>query len=304
MIEQILNTSQTKTSKIKALLELGLTRKQVAETMGVGYGFVQNVFAATYPDRVNSNRFEIIEFNKKFGVEIEAYNVNKNTLAEKLRGKGVSVEIEGYNHSTRRHWKIVSDSSLQGRDSFEIVSPVLQGQAGLDELKKVCEALKECNAYINKSCGLHIHFDATQMKISQWKNLILNYQKLEPVIDSFMPASRRGNNNTFCKSLGNISELASKVKRATTVRSLQQIVSSRYFKLNLQSFTRHNTVEFRHHSGTIEFEKIHNWVTFLHNLVEYSKKAEVKDSNFESLSKFNKPETMNFLRNRIERLAA
>ncbi len=47
-IQNILDRMTTKTNKIKMLLELGMTRKQVAEAMGIGYGFVQNVYASVY----------------------------------------------------------------------------------------------------------------------------------------------------------------------------------------------------------------------------------------------------------------
>jgi predicted DNA-binding transcriptional regulator len=56
--QQILALETTKTEKIKKLFELGLTRREVSDIMSVGYGFVQNVYARTYPDRIrrrNSN---------------------------------------------------------------------------------------------------------------------------------------------------------------------------------------------------------------------------------------------------------
>ncbi|PWJ53911.1 hypothetical protein CLV98_12027 [Dyadobacter jejuensis] len=41
------NNSLTKTEKIRQLLELGLTRKQVSELVGTNYGFVQYVLLNT-----------------------------------------------------------------------------------------------------------------------------------------------------------------------------------------------------------------------------------------------------------------
>ena len=45
---------------------------------------------------------------------------------------------------------------------------------------------------------------------------------------------------------------------------------SRYFKLNLQSFCRHRTIEFRQHGGTVSALKISNWVRFLNGFIEES----------------------------------
>ncbi len=42
------------------------------------------------------------------------------------------------NHDLRPHWKLVTDSSLNGNDTFELVSPILEGEDGLEKLERVC----------------------------------------------------------------------------------------------------------------------------------------------------------------------
>ena len=54
----------------------------------------------------------------------------------------------------------MTDSSLNGNDTFELVSPILVGEAGLRELEKVCWVLDLCDVKVNESCGLHVHIDA------------------------------------------------------------------------------------------------------------------------------------------------
>ena len=298
------NENLTKTEKIRQLLALGLTRKEVANLTGGNYGFVQNVFAKYWPSQVQSKGvFHPLTFNKKFGIEIEAYGVSRSKVLTAIRTKGIRIEDESYNHITRGWWKIVSDSSISGESGFEIVSPILEGQAGLEELKKVCEALTEVRAKINKSCGMHVHFDASQMGIREVKNLMLNYATYEKHIDSILPNSRRGNTNNYCQSLQNDK---TKIEIATSVRELASAIGTRYRKINLQSFVRHGSIEFRQHSGTIEFEKIKNWVLFLHNLVDFSKKKKVEqaEATFESFQKFNQEEIYNYLYNRKNDLNA
>lgn len=306
--ETILTQNKTKTWKIEQLILLGLTRKQIAELVTNGnYGFVQNVYAKMKAEgRLNITaqlNFQPTPFSRKFGVEIEAYGMEKNQLASKIRNAGVECHVEGYNHSTRPHWKIVTDSSLNGDNSFEIVSPILEGLAGIEQLQKVCEVLEAANIKINKSCGLHIHFDASTFELQQIKNILLNYSAFENEIDSFMPQSRRANNNTFCKSLLGFE---TRVERASNMSQLINVFSSRYFKVNLQSFSRHNTIEFRQHSGTVEYKKISNWIMFLHNLVEYSKqnKVSANEANFEGLKKINQAEIINYIVTRQNQLAA
>jgi hypothetical protein len=52
--QEIKNMPATKTWKIKELLKLGLTKKEVAYEVGTNYGFVQNVFAKEYPDQIRT----------------------------------------------------------------------------------------------------------------------------------------------------------------------------------------------------------------------------------------------------------
>ncbi|QHL87431.1 amidoligase enzyme [Nibribacter ruber] len=306
---EILALPSTKTYKMQQLLTLGFTRKQVAEMMGVGYGFVQNVYAAMQRRGQIAAATAAI-FNRTFGVEIEAYGVSMTRLKAELAAAGISIEIEGYNHTTRNHWKLVTDASVSGQEAFELVSPVLQGEAGIEELKKVCQVLKRCNAKVNKSCGMHIHFGAADFGLAQWKNLFKNYLNYEGLIDSFMPVSRRGSNNMYCKSL--LNRFSSKaaaytaIEGCTTLEKIAEKVNgqSRYSKLNVESFFRHGTVEFRQHSGTIEFEKVENWVRFLNNLIDFSKDKVATEQSIDSLTTFNHVNIVNFYRERITTLAA
>lgn len=163
----------TKTAKIQKLILLGLTRTQIAALVTNGnYGFVQNVYARMKRDgqlsgwtQQNHDDF----MNRKFGVEFEAYNVDRATLSRALNAAGVRCEAQSYNHTTSACWKIVYDSSLSGNNTFELVSPILNGEDGINELKTVCRVLNECGAKVNKSCGTHVHIDAADFTLEHWK---------------------------------------------------------------------------------------------------------------------------------------
>src|SRR5210317_2132039 len=106
--------------------------------------------------------------NKKFGVEIEFVNASTREVAEAINAAGVAAVLEGYNHVTRRHWKVTTDCtvttggySLGSGEGFggEVVSPVLEGDAGLAELKAVLDAMNAVNRMgVDVRCGLHVHF--------------------------------------------------------------------------------------------------------------------------------------------------
>lgn len=276
-VRNILAQEKTKTWKIQQLLNLGLTHRQIADLVTHGNrGFVWNVYKkmldnGTYmPASSISSATTVVpdySFTRRWGVEIEAYNCTREKLIRELREAGINVSFEGYTHETTNHWKLVTDSSLSGNNTFELVSPILEGESGLAELEKVCWVLDPCNAKVNDSCGLHIHMDAADFTIGTWKNLALTYKRLEHVIDLFMPGSRR--NNRFCKSLGRVSD--EKIKSVHNIEELQDLFGNeRYYKVNFKAYSRHKTVEFRQHSGTINFTKIENWVRFLQKMVTFA----------------------------------
>ena len=281
-IQSILNENRTKTSKIQKLLALGLTRRQVADLVANGnYGFVQNVYKRMMQGLTNTAAQTAATiapaidytFNRNFGIEIEAYNCTRERLARELTAAGINVQVEGYNHTDHTdHWKLVTDSSLSGNNTFELVSPILHGEQGLEELEKVCWVLDLCNAKVNDTCGLHVHMDAAEFDLTTWKNLILTYKRLEGVIDNFMPHSRR--NNRYCKALTAITE--NSIKHARNIGDLRAaFFHNRYHKVNLEAYARHRTVEFRQHGGSTNFTKMSAWIHFLAKMITFAKQGQV-----------------------------
>ena len=283
-IQNIINENGTKTSKIQKLLAFGLTRRQVADLVANGnYGFVQNVYKRMMQNLANTAAQAATAiapaidytFNRNFGIEIEAYNCTRERLASELTAAGINVQIEGYNHTDHTdHWKLVTDSSLCGNNTFELVSPILHGEQGLEELEKVCWVLDLCNAKVNDTCGLHVHMDAAEFDLATWKNLILAYKRLEGVIDNFMPRSRR--NNSYCKSLATISERD--IRGAHDISDLRVAFQhNRYHKVNLEAYVRYRTVEFRQHGGSTNFTKMSAWVHFLAKMITFAKQGQVQE---------------------------
>ena len=131
--------------------------------------------------------------------------------------------------------------------------------------------LELCDVKVNGSCGLHVHIDAAGFSMATWRNLALSYKHLEPIIDRFMPASRR--DNRYCRGLGHVSD--EMIRSARTVDELKGRIGDRYHKVNLGAYSRHKTVEFRQHSGTTNFTKMRNWVLFLHKLVTFATQGQV-----------------------------
>ncbi len=277
--QEILSQNWTKTKKAKALYDLGYTRRQVADLICNGnYGFAYNIWKKWNETHEPTSVAQVLEyltdfaFNRKFGVEMEFYNVTQTSLKSKMNESGLEYRFEGYNHTTRAHWKFVTDSSISGTNGRELVSPPLQGDNGLQQLRKACKALRLSKAKINQSCGLHVHIDANDYTLENFKLLILNWLKLENEIDKIMPNSRRESNNRFCKT-NNKPNIKQKIRNAQSLNQISNIFGTRYVKMNLESYQRHGTIEFRHHSGSCNYTKIKNWILICSRLVEASKQG-------------------------------
>ncbi len=202
-----------------------------------------------------------------FGVEMEVVQAPYQQVIDKATAKGLEIAYRGYTHAdSKTQYKLVTDGSLVGSNPIECVSPILKGHTGEASIKKMCKALNEVGATANRSCGLHIHFGLDGITDEHYVNIFKNYQVLEALIDSFMPVSRRGNNGNYCRSLRDYD-----FTNCRTKRDVMLVICTRYTKVNSQSYDRHNTIEFRHHSGTCDSTKVLNWVNFLRGLISYSK---------------------------------
>lgn len=213
--------------------------------------------------------------NRTFGVEIECIGISQTAAHAAITAAGFACEIEGYNHNTRTHWKIVTDGSVRdnrGNPGIEVVSPVLRGVDGLNQLRTVAAALSAAGATANKTCGLHVHVGAADLTINEIKMIVKRYESFENVIDSYMPVSRRANNNTYLKSMADWTRAyGTQLAACGTVSDILSRSWDRYYKVNLAAYVRQNTIEFRQHSGTVSPEKIGNWVLFVLNFVEVSR---------------------------------
>jgi len=206
--------------------------------------------------------------DRKFGIEIEFVGADLRQVEQAINLAGVDCQIESYNHNTRPHWKIVSDASLHSIRGYagELVSPILSGVEGALELKAVIDALNTVEGVtVNRSCGLHVHLDCRDMTIEQIKSTYERYSNYEEQIDLCMPRSRRGDPR-WCAGLARTKD---SVKRAATKEGAANAVG-RYFKVNLAQIANRGSIEFRQHSGTTEFKKIINWLSFLMQFTETS----------------------------------
>lgn len=213
-----------------------------------------------------------------FGVELEVImprtnsnETGRSNLARSMIEAGLAAQHEHYNHQNRPHWKITTDASI-GYDNAEIVSPILHGEPGFDNLRRAVTIIDQFGCRVNRTTGLHVHVgvrDRFAQRVGFFKELVRTYAKFEPVLDSIVAPSRREDRNSFCAPV----RWSDRLEQATTVDDLRRAYGgNRFVKLNLEAFSAHGTVEFRQHQGTTNAQKVENWVKLCLRMVAHAAK--------------------------------
>ena len=208
--------------------------------------------------------------NRTYGIEIEmswgrSRRPSQESIAAALRRAGLecnTVASYGNAHvaNSNTAWKIVPDGSVT--NGHELVSPILRGLDGKEQLKTAMRVVKAIGAQTDASCSIHVHHGVHDFTAKQLANIAEIYRNNEPTIDRLVAASRR--NTMWARSMVNGINF---YESATT----QLAPQGRYFKVNFHSFIRQGTVEFRQHQTSLNAVRIWNWVVFTQMIVTAAK---------------------------------
>lgn len=256
-LNSIKDSAGSRKSKIDAVVKLGLPYTEAL------------ALVSSWPVQATGTRAD--SFVTTFGVEIETVHCPASSFVAAAAAFGLDVMDHTHSywgcHADVPRYKIVPDSSICGASPAECVTPALKStNAGFKSLEACCKALSQVGATVNRSCGLHVHIGAADLTEEQYVNVFENYRRLETAIDSFMALSRKGDNSRWCRTIRSFNFNSCRTRRA-----VDRMMGDRYFKVNPESWTRHQTIEFRQHAGTTNFTKIKNWVKFLVKLVGWSR---------------------------------
>jgi hypothetical protein len=205
--------------------------------------------------------------NRGFGVEIETAPSRRHsihTIAQALTNAGILCTAE-HGHTTRRHWKAVPDSST----GSEIVSPILYGQDGLDEVKRVCKILRDIGLKVDSSTGLHVHHDARDLTARQYASAMYLYAKAEDFMAQLLPSRVSAQ---WCRPLS-LEALSSNYRQLVRGNDSRKYMMSgcrcaefrgrrehycghRYYATNPTNANETGTLEFRQHGGSLNGTKI------------------------------------------------
>ena len=188
---------------------------------------------------------------KTYGIELETSSIS-------IRSAQSALDAVGLN------WQCKPDGTA-GVDA-EAVSPILN-DGSLNESLTAARALLRAGATVNKKTGYHIHIGADHYGNDGIAALVRNWYTAADAIGALVAPSRL--NNHFCNHNLSQSILDPWVESIRNGR-IDNAGRGRYQSLNLDSYHRHGTVEFRLHHGTLNGKKIQAWAEFCESLATYS----------------------------------
>lgn len=201
--------------------------------------------------------------NYKYGVELECiYDRSirdSDILISKLRNINASVG---------------NDSSIQhtsAQDGLEIRTNPLNFNNTAIVLKQIEDISREYKLTVNSSCGLHVHTsNPSFMEAKTLRKILGLWVAIEDVFFATQPESRL--NSHYCKRrLASYAVAGFPVLPNEKQRLIEEMGhSDRYYALNFASLQRHGTIECRLHAGTLNTEKITNWITLLETFYDYA----------------------------------
>lgn len=136
-------------------------------------------------------------------------------------------------------------------------------------LKKLLTIINEdAEGYVNKSCGLHVHLDMRNRNVSKsYRRLFHNKEFLFKML----PDSRLFENR-YCQPNEHSSFISEKKRE------------DRYLHFNPTAYDKYRTLEIRMHTGTINYNKITNWIDLLVSVVDNGS-TNKQPRNFEEFKK-------------------
>jgi hypothetical protein len=185
--------------------------------------------------------------DRHVGIELEfCSSSDRAELSAKLleAGLGEYVTLKGDGS--------VRPDSGKGQNTHEICILATNEQYS-DIVNRVTKILNDSGGYVNKTCGFHVHLD---MRSRNTQDSYNNLRAAESILYRMLPISRK--KNDFCKP-----------SRGRDLYEAER-KSDRYKGINVKSLRRHQTIEVRMHSGTIDATKINNWIKLLNQIVDTS----------------------------------
>ena len=237
------------------------------------------------------------------GGEIEIHNQNRNQLS--VNDWQNLLDRNGYGWVEAKH-----DQSPNVDCEFVLPPfPLHMAGGAHDDIRMLLEFIERNGGRVTKSgCGLHVHIGnrvvrnqsprdfwqaskqafaapdrcyyvapdmADTMPLALVRDVIQRYADHQSDIDAILAPSRRehGNASRFCRSIRNVGfagHNADQFGAAENASRMADILGGKFGAINMSTWSRLGTVEFRQHQATLDIEKLEAWCLLIDAMFRYS----------------------------------
>lgn len=204
--------------------------------------------------------------------DVRRYKDSRNFI---LNGAhiGVEVELEGFKKAPMldhpAYWLIKEDNSLRQYDNkvpYEFVTSYYYCGEDLHD------ALNQLHTVINNitpppipssRTSVHVHLDVRDLSLKQMYDLTLLYALYERVLFRFCDIQRE--DSIFCVPFYKANGLLQSLSATSLTERISKLPQEemRYAAFNLHALKKFGSVEFRHHPGTLDMNKIRTWINII-----------------------------------------
>ena len=147
----------------------------------------------------------------------------------------------------KKYIHLKGDGSISGDGEPLEIAICCTRQTLNDIMPNISQVLDAHDVFVNKSCGLHVHFDCRHITQDMYNTIGRRVWLSRMMLASFMPNSRR--NNRYCRLQGRYDN------------------GDRYQAVNTTAWHKYRTLEIRLHSSTISSTKILKWIQLLEKVM-------------------------------------
>jgi hypothetical protein len=212
-----------------------------------------------------------------YGVEVEAERLIPTAASELATGESFSNPL--LRQMTSTYWNATADGSLR-HNGVEFVSKPLGIVDARAAFSQVYVAMKEGLFRPSVRTGIHIHANVGTLDSLELREVMRTYAVLEPLLFRFVGPERE--QNIYCVPLyraaneqRNWRALAAELSEPTLTRTvLSRLINvmrsfCKYSALNLESFMRFGTVEFRHAPTFEHYEEAERWLRLVDAVMHF-----------------------------------
>ena len=225
--------------------------------------------------------------SQNFGIEIEMTGLTRCAAAKIIAGHFGSETVHvggGYDayavrDERNRQWKVMSDASIRCQNrrgetestlySVEVVSPICQYR-DIETIQELIRKLRTGGAKVNKSCGIHVHVDASNHTPQTLRNLVNIMAAKEDLLYKTLQVDVA--REDYCKKADTQFLDVLNRKRPKAMQDLETLWyngssgryrhydHTRYHALNLHSVFSKGTIEFRLFNSTLHAGEVKTYI--------------------------------------------